>query len=310
MMNEQLQPERATASEAEPRPAPSPVGVSVRRMRPEDAEACGRIGFEAHGAVAAAHGVPSEQPSVEFAVRIISGKLADPLARGFVAEWHGRIVGSIFLNTFPPAPVAVIGPLTVHPEAQGGVGRRLMGAALEEARRRGIEGVRLVQSPAHLRSLALYTKFGFDVREPLVLMQGDLPTAEAGAARVRPATEEDVAACNAVCRRVHGLEREHELRRAIQQGVATAAERGGKLVGYAAGLGFLGHAAAETNDDLKALVAGASQILGPGFFVPTCNGELLRWLLGAGMRAAWPATLMSRGPYQPPAGAFLPSIAF
>jgi hypothetical protein len=54
----------------------------------------------------------------------------------------------------------------------------------------------------------------------------------------------------------------------------------------------------------------ASQIIGPGFFVPTRDGELLRWLLGAGMRAAWPATLMSLGPYQPPAGAFLPSIAF
>jgi predicted N-acetyltransferase YhbS len=309
-MNEQLRPQRAIASEAGECTSRSPVDVSVRQMRPDDAESCGRVGFEAHGAVAAAHNVPSEQPSLEFAVRMIADKLADPLARGFVAERGGRIVGSIFLNTFPPAPVAVIGPLTVYPEAQGGVGRRLMEAALTEARHREIAGVRLVQSPAHLRSLALYTKIGFDVQEPLVLMQGNLPTTDAGAARVRRATEEDVAACNAVCRRVHGLEREHELRRALQQDAATVAERGGALVGYAAGLGFLGHAVAETTDDLKALIAGATAILGPGFFVPTRNGDLLRWLLGAGMRAAWPATLMSLGPYQPPAGAFLPSIAF
>jgi Acetyltransferase (GNAT) family len=221
---------------------------------------------------------------------MIKAKLADPLAHGFVAERDDRIVGSIFLNTFPPAPVAVIGPLTVQPEAQGGVGRRLMEAAVGEARRRGIGGVRLVQSPVHLRSLALYATVGFDVREPLVLMRGDLPAPEAGAARVRRATEADVAACNAACRRVHGLEREHELRGAIRQGVATVAERGGEPVGYAAGLGFLGHAVAETTDDLKALIAGAPAILGPGFFVPTRNGELLRWLLGAGMRAAWPAT--------------------
>lgn len=119
-----------------------------------------------------------------------------------------------------------------------------------------------------------------------------------------------MADCTALCRRVHGLEREGELRGAIRQGVATVAERDGCLVGYTAGLGFLGHAVAETTDDLKALIAGAPAILGPGFFVPTRNGELLRWLLGAGMRAVWPAFLMSLGPYQAPAGAFLPSVAF
>jgi hypothetical protein len=35
-----------------------------------------------------------------------------------------------------------------------------------------------------------------------------------------------------------------------------------------------------------------------------------RWPLDGGMRAAWPATLMSLGPYQAPAGPFLPSIAY
>jgi predicted N-acetyltransferase YhbS len=304
MMNEQRQLDRDVAQ----RPSSSLAGVSVRRMQPEDAEGCGRIGFEAHGAVAAAHNVPSEQPSLEVAVGLIQGLLAQEMSHGFVAERDGQIVGSIFLHTF--GSVAVIGPLTVHPRGEGGVGRRLMEAALAEARHRGIESVRLVQSPAHLRSLALYVKAGFDVQEPLVLMQGDLPAVESGAARVRPAVEEDVAACNALCRRVHGLEREHEVRGAIQQGTALVAERGDQLVGYATGLGFLGHAVAETTDDLKALIAGASHILGDGFFVPTRNSELLRWLLGAGMRAAWPATLMSLGPYQPPAGAFLPSIAF
>jgi predicted N-acetyltransferase YhbS len=307
-MNEQPRPARTTSPEAEPHAVASAAGISVRRMRPEDAEMCGRIGFEAHGAVAAAHTVPSEQPSIEFAVGMLGTLLADPVSQGFVAERDSRVLGSIFLHTLPP--VAVIGPLTVHPEAQGGIGRRLMEAALEEARRRGIASVRLVQSPAHLRSLALYAKVGFDVPEPLVMMQGDLPAPEAGTARVRLATEEDVPVCNAVCRQVHGLEREHEPRRAVQQGVATVAERDGQLVGYTTGLGFLRYAVAETTDDLKALIAGASQILGPGFFVPTRNGELLRWLLGAGMRAVWPANLMSLGPYQPPAGAFLPSIAF
>ena len=100
------------------------------------------------------------------------------------------------------------------------------------------------------------------------------------------------------------------LQPAIQQGVATVAERDGHIVGYATGLGMLGHVVAETTGDLEALIAGAPAILGPGFFVPTRNSDLLRWLLDAGMRAAWPATLMTLGPYQPPAGAFLPSLAF
>ena len=306
--NAQLQP--GWSRDVVPGPAAGRQDVSVRPMKPEDVERCGRIGFEAHGAVAAAHNLPSEQPSLVFAVGMLRHKVADPQAYGFVAEREGKVVGSVFLNTFPPAQVAAIGPLTVDPEAQGGPGRQLMESALEQARALGIPSVRLVQSPAHLRSLALYAAAGFDVREPLVLMHGNLPAAETRVIRVRAATEWDVGACNAICRRVHGLERELELRRAIDQEVATVAERGDRLVGYSAGLGFLGHAVAETTDDLKALIAGASEIRGPGFFVPIRNGELLRWLLGAGMRAVWPANLMSLGPYQPPDGAFLPSIAF
>ncbi len=282
--------------------------VVLRPMRSDDAQSCGQIGHMAHGAVAAAHNVPSEQPTVEHAVGMIRQLLAQPLSRGIVAERDGTLAGSIFLNTF--GSVGVIGPLTVHPSLEGGVGRRLMEAALAAARASGLERVRLVQSPAHVRSLALYVKMGFDVQEPLVLMCGRLPAADPGPTRARPATEADVADCNALCRRIHGLQREAELRMALQQGVATVAERDGRLVGYMAGLGFLGHAVADTTDDLKVLIAGAGAILGPGFFVPTRNGDLLRWLLNAGLRAAWPASLMSRGPYQRPAGAFLPSIAF
>ena len=76
-----------------------------------------------------------------------------------------------------------------------------------------------------------------------------------------------------VRRRVHGLAREYELRRALAQDVATVAERGGEVVGYAASSGLLGHPVAETTDDPRALIAGARAILGPGSFVPTRNGR-------------------------------------
>jgi len=291
----------------ESRPA-AQSAISVRPMRPEDVAACGQIGFEAHGAVAAAHNVPSEQPSLEYAVGMIQQLLAQPISQGLVAERDGTIAGSIFLHTV--GSVGVIGPLTVHPRAEGGVGRRLMQETLDSARGRGLDRVRLVQSPAHLRSLALYAQLGFNVQEPLVLMHGKVPALAGGATRVRTATAADFAECNALCRRVHGLEREAELWEAVQQGVASVAERGDALVGYSAGLGMLGHAVAETTDDLKALIATSPAILGPGFFVPTRNGDLFRWLLSAGLRAVWSANLMTLGPYQLPNGAFLPSIAF
>jgi hypothetical protein len=94
-MNEQLQLGRDVESWA----GSGLASVLVRRMQPEDAEDCGRIGFEAHRSVAAAHNVPSEQPSVEFAVGMIRSKVADPLAHGFVAERRGRVVGSVLMRT-------------------------------------------------------------------------------------------------------------------------------------------------------------------------------------------------------------------
>ena len=285
--------------------------IVIRPIRPDDAERCGRIAFEAHRDVAARHNFPSEQHSVEFSIGLIKAKLADSNARGVLAECAGDIVGSAFINTFPPAPVAAVGPLTVHPSASAGVGRRLMTELLDQTAAHEFESIRLVQSPSHLQSLALYAKLGFVVREPLVLMQGKCPTLAANAACVvRPAAENDMAVCKRLSERVMGFARQFELSNAIRQNLATVIERSGRLTGYTTGIGFRGHAVAETTADLQALLAATPQMPGPGFFVPTRNGELLQWLLQGGLRMLWPATLMTRGSYQEPAGAFLPSIAF
>lgn len=287
------------------------AGLVIRPIRSEDTESCGRVAFEAHHAVATAHNFPPEHPSVEFSIGLMKAKISDPNAYGAVAEWQGRIVGSVFLNTFPPGPVAAIGPLTADPGAKGGVGKLLMEAALKEGHRRGYERIRLVQSPSHLRSLVLYAKLGFAVREPLVLMQGTPSNAPRSEGRaVRPATPEDLLACNSLCSRVHTFSREFELRSAIEQHTAVVVERAGAIVGYTTGIGLRGHAAAESIDDLKAVISLAPKLPGPGFFVPTRQSELFRWLLESGSKALWPATLMTIGPYQDPQGAFLPSIAF
>lgn len=288
------------------------MALIIRSIRQDDAEMCGKIGFQAHKAISSAHGYPSEQPSLEFAVGMIRTLLANPNSWGALAERDGQILGSIFLHLFSASPVAAIGPLTVDPSAQGGVGRALMKASLTEARKRSYDQVRLVQSPSHLRSFVLYTKCGFMLREPLFLMRGNpVPSIVGKKHDVRAARSEDISACNEICISVHGFSREIELRQAIDQQVASVnVDNTGNITGYAAGIGWLGHAVAKTNEVLKALVANASAIIGPGFFVPGRNFDLLRWLLDAGFRMVWPANLMTVGNYQDPTAPFLPSIAY
>jgi predicted N-acetyltransferase YhbS len=288
------------------------MGLTIRSIEQGDAETCGKIGFQAHKSISSAHGYPSEQPSVEFAVRMIKTLLGNPNSWGVLAEREGKILGSIFLHVFRPSPVAAIGPLTVDPSAEGGVGRALMEAALVEARKRDYDRVRLVQSPSHLRSFVLYTKCGFTLREPLFLMNGNpIQSTLAKKHDVRIAGPQDISACNGICISAHGFSREMELRQAIDQRVAIVdIDNSGGITGYAAGIGFFGHAVAKTNDVLKALIANASAILGHGFFVPGRNSDLLGWLLDAGLRIVWPANLMTVGNYQDPTAPFLPSIAY
>jgi predicted N-acetyltransferase YhbS len=288
------------------------MSLIIRSIQQADAEICGKIGFQAHKAVSSAHGYPSEQPSIEFAVGMIKTLLANPNSWGALAERDSKILGSIFLHVFPPSPVAAIGPLTVDPSAEGGVGRTLMEASLIEAHKRNYDQIRLVQSPSHLRSFVLYTKCGFTLREPLFLMHGNpVPGILGKKHDVRAARSEDVSACNEICISVHGFSREMELRQAIDQQVASVnIDNTGDITGYAAGIGFLGHAVAKTNEVLKAFVANASAILGPGFFVPGRNYDLVKWLLDVGFRILWPANLMTVGNYQDPKAPFLPSIAY
>jgi len=286
----------------------SPAGVlEIRRAGTPDAAACGRAAFEAHRCVAEISNFPAEHPSLEFSVGLMSAKLADPRARGWVALARGEVIGSVFLNDLGAA--AAVGPLTVHPSHEGGAGRALMQAALRDAGSRGVKRLRLVQSPSHLRSLALYASLGFEAREPLVLLRGK-PASLAGDGVVRPLVAADAAACDALCERVHGFARAGEVAQAAGQPTACVLERAGRVRAYASAIGFRGHSVAESVEELAFLVSHAPQPPGPGFFVPIRQSGLLRTLLAGGMRALWPAMLMTRGDYQEPKGAFLPSIAF
>ena len=73
-----------------------------------------------------------------------------------------------------------------------------MDAVLDRARERNFAGVRLVQAAFHNRSLSLYTTLGFDVREPLAVMQGPAIKKTFEGTNVRPARPSDLEACNMV----------------------------------------------------------------------------------------------------------------
>lgn len=127
---------------------------------------------------------------------------------------------------------------------------------------------------------------------------------------MRGAQSADLDACSLLSGQVHGFDRGGELAEAIQHGTALVVERGGRITGYASTLAFFGHATAETNLDLQALIATADSFGGPGILVPTRNNSLFRCCLANGLRVVQPMTLMSLGLYNEPAGAWLPSILF
>jgi hypothetical protein len=109
---------------------------------------------------------------------------------------------------------------------------------------------------------------------------------------------------------VHGHDRSGELSDAIASGIALVVERQGRITAYASTLAFFGHAAAESNLDLQALIAAADTFGGPGIIVPTRNSELFRWCLQKGLRVVQPMTLMTIGLYNEPVGAYLPSVLY
>lgn len=283
--------------------------LTLRPGRTEDADALGRICFEAFASIADAHSFPRDFPSPEVAAGLVSMLLSRPDIYSVVAEEGGQVLGSNFL--WESDAVAGVGPITVDPNVQNSkVGRALMNDVLRHADEKGTYSVRLVQAAYHNRSLSLYTKLGFDTVEPLSCIQGSPVKVAIEGHRVRPATKDDLADIDALAMRVHGHTRHNEVAGAIERGTAMIVKRDGRVSGYTTALGFFGHTVGESNDDVKALIGEATEFGGPGFLLPTRNGEILRWCLAQGLRIVQPLTLMSRGVYQDPRGAFMPSVLF
>jgi predicted N-acetyltransferase YhbS len=285
--------------------------IQLRPATPVDAPACGRIVYEAFKGISECHHFRPDFASAEIATELVQSFIESEMVYGIVAEGDGEIVGSNFLWEYDP--IRAVGPITVNPRFQGhGVGRRLMQAVIE--RGRDAAGVRLLQDTFNTTSLSLYASLGFDVKEPVVIIEGRLKGKVAQGFEVRPLRDEDHAACTELCRRVHGFERTNELKNTPPVLTPFVALREGRLTAYGSALTFwaLNHAVAETDEDMQALLTGASLASAEplSFILPSRQAALFRWCLNQGLRVIKPMTLMAMGQYQQPQGCYLPSVGY
>ena len=275
----------------------------------EDARECGRICYEAFKSIADQHNFPPQMPSLEIATALITMRLSHSDFYSVVAELDGQIVGSIFLDE--RSIIAGASLLSVDPLVMNGtIGRQLMQAIIKRADQPRFPGLRGVVIAWHYRALALYAKLGFNSPETFSAMQGKPLALSISGYDIRPARNMDLPTCNQLCYRVHGHDRAGELVDAIRQETANVVERQGRITGYSTGIGWSSHAVAESTDDLKALIGAAPEFTGVGFLVPSRNGELIRWCLDQRLRFVCQANLITRGLYNDPAGAYLPSITY
>lgn len=285
------------------------MNIQLRAGQAADADACGVICYEAFRNIATEHNFPPDFLAPEMAIGLMNFLLHESSIYSVVAEADGQIAGSNFL--WESDHIAGVGPITIDPTFQNSsIGRKLMEQVLLRVEEKQRAGVRLVQAAYHNRSFSLYSKLGFDAREPLSMMQGPALNILFQGYTVRLATGADLDACNQLCYAIHGHDRRQELFGAIKSGTASVVIYDGKITGYTTTVGFFGHTVAETNTGLKALIGAAASFAGPGFLLPSRNAEVLRWCLSNGLRVIQPMTLMSKGLYQEPSGAFIPSVLY
>lgn len=285
------------------------MNITLRAVTLNDSMNCGHICFNAFKAIANQHQFPSEFPDVDNTLAEISSLIANGGFYGVVAEQNGRIIGSNFLDV--RGTIAGVGPISIDPEAQNsGIGRLLMQAVVEYGLSQNKVGIRLNTASHHGRSQSLYTKMGFRIQAPMMILQGPQIRSTFAHHQVRKAVLSDIEATNYLCKTIHGHDRMQEMRDAIAKGEAIVVEREGHITGYSTGVSFLGHSVGETNSDIKALIAATSEYKGIGFLLPGTNFELLNWCLEHGLKIVIAMNYMTMGLYNNPQGAYLPSVLY
>jgi GNAT superfamily N-acetyltransferase len=269
-----------------------------------------RICYGAFGELHERHQVHPDFHTLEFAKMVIGLFVSRPEIYGVAARVNGALAGSNYLSLLDET--AGIGPISVDPAHQGrNVGRALMQAVLDEAERRGIRQVRLVQEAVNTTSAPLYAKLGFHVREPLALMT--LAPAPASDATVRSFRPDALPVLDTLCRRNYKVSRLNELKFWTSLGMPLfVREQQGQVRGYFLP-GKLGHTVAESATDALALFGEAARVVPADqalVLCPMTHSKLYHGALRAGHRVAKTLTLMTRGPYAAPEAAWTASYLY
>jgi N-acetylglutamate synthase-like GNAT family acetyltransferase len=150
-----------TTTPTSPDAAPA---VVIRRAAAGDAEALAALRWEFRAPL----GRLNEQPDafVRRCTEWMRTRLAREAWRAWVVEADGRVVGTVWLQLLEKMPNPVVEPelhgyvtnLYVRERARGGVGSRLLAAALEECAAAGVHAAFLWPTEG---SRSLYRRFGF-----------------------------------------------------------------------------------------------------------------------------------------------------
>jgi hypothetical protein len=82
--------------------------IVIRRASPEDAEACGKICFEAFDALARHHNFQPDFPTAEVPVAVLRMMFSHPSFFCVVAQLDGNLIGSNCLGRSPSIPACKI----------------------------------------------------------------------------------------------------------------------------------------------------------------------------------------------------------
>mmetsp|Transcript_21985 Transcript_21985/g.37933 ORF Transcript_21985/g.37933 Transcript_21985/m.37933 type:complete len:419 (-) Transcript_21985:436-1692(-) len=228
---------------------------------------------------------------------IIAGNLAQKdLIPGFVAELPPddkvaldhelpshpppatkNAVGVVFID-FRSSKIAAIGPITVLPgTANRGIGRKLMQACLDEAKKRNYSTVVLQQVAANTKSFSLYSSMGFVPTETCACYKITLEHLKTKLTKpldeskyvFRVSDPADTAACAALYRKVtNNVDRDTEIASFLSQPmfqhyVLYEKTASGQLVAkaFATDLcSIAGFLVAENQDSLEAFFTGLSTV--------------------------------------------------
>ena len=108
------------------------MSIALRDGTPADAEVCCQIIFEAFKNIAERRNFPPDFQSPEMLLPFVTRRLSIPSQLVIVAEQNSQVLGSCFGDT--RSPVAGVGPITVTPSAQGGVGSHVDGGRAGKTR--------------------------------------------------------------------------------------------------------------------------------------------------------------------------------